>query len=91
MSDHSEAVVLVNRAIEIELSDDGTPEDAERLILRALELDPECLEALEEAAHFYYAVDEQIPKAKLYARKWKERAGKVSAEMDEILSSPGQP
>lgn len=84
--DRVEAFRLVNQAIDMQLRDSGSLKDVETCILRALELDPTSIEAMQEAAHYYYSVDEQIEKAKGYASRCKEATLKVVEEMDRILS-----
>jgi len=79
----------VATAIEIQVSDtseERTLDDAERCLLRALELNPKSIEALQELAHFYYAVFDQPVKAQAYATRCKEMAIKLTGEMDEILA-----
>ena len=70
-------------------SDGQTPHglvEVEKCILRALELDPEHLEALEEAAHFY---DLQLDpgKAVMYAERYIQLAGKVVDDMKAIIEA----
>ncbi|MGH9509047.1 MAG: hypothetical protein ACRD2M_03855 [Terriglobales bacterium] len=86
-----EASRLVNQAIEMQLRDNGSLRDAEACILRALELDPNSIEALQEAAHYYYRVDEQLEKAKRFASRCKEASLHIIKEMDDILNDPPKP
>ena len=85
-----EAYALICRAIDIQLS--GKTEvplqTAEDCLLRAIALNPQSLEALEELAHLYDAVLPNPPKAKSHALKCKERAEKIVLEMNEILADP---
>ena len=84
-NDRLEAFRLVNQAIDMQWSDGGPLKDVETCILCALELDPNSIEAMQEAAHYYYSVDEQIEKAKSYASRCKDATLKVVEEMDRIL------
>jgi len=75
---------------------DDHPEDHERsgldeiekCILQALELEPEHLEALEEAAHFYDVIIPDQAKAIMYAQRYIQIAGKVVDDMQAIISDP---
>jgi hypothetical protein len=60
-------------------------EEVEKCILKALDLDPEHLEALEEAAHFYDIVVPDRNKAVMYAKRYLQLAGKVVNDMRAIL------
>jgi hypothetical protein len=60
-------------------------DEIERCILQALELDPGCLEALEEAAHFYDVMIPDRAKAIAYARNYITVAGKVVTDMQAII------
>jgi hypothetical protein len=60
-------------------------DEIERCILHALELDPEHLEALEEAAHFYDVVVPDRAKAIMYAQSYIQVAGKVVDDMQAII------
>jgi hypothetical protein len=60
-------------------------DDVEKCILKALELEPEHLEALEEAAHFYDVVIPDREKAIMYAQRYIQVAEKVAAEMQAII------
>jgi Tfp pilus assembly protein PilF len=86
--DHRTAAFsLVQRAMRIQLgNDDGELADAESCLLKALELDPNSIEALQEAAHFYDAVMPDAARVRDYASKCRDQATKVVAEMDEILA-----
>jgi len=72
---------------------DDHPEDHERsgldeiekCILQALELEPEHLEALEEAAHFYDVIIPDRANAMLYAQRYIDVAGKVVHDMQAII------
>ena len=65
--------------------DDGDLAEAESCLLKALDLDPTSIEALQEAAHFYDAVAPDAAKAMKYASRFRKQAEQVAAEMDEIL------
>ncbi|MFY9646631.1 MAG: hypothetical protein WAK29_15735 [Terriglobales bacterium] len=58
---------------------------AERCILRALELNPDHLEALEEAAHFYDVMMPARDKATMYEEQYIQVAGRVAADMQAIV------
>ena len=73
-----ESFALVDRAIRLQLADDGDPSEVEECLKKALALDPENIDALQEAAHFYDAVTLNARKAKKYALKsWKGRQGRL--------------
>jgi hypothetical protein len=80
-----ESFALADRAIRLQLADDGDPSEVEECLKKALALDPENIEALQEAAHFYDAVTPNARKAKKYALDCRGRAAKVASEMDGIL------
>jgi hypothetical protein len=73
--------------------EDGTSQDqapygldeVEKCILKALDLSPEHLEAIEEAAHFYDVMVPDRSKAVAYAERYVKLAGKVVEEMKEII------
>ena len=54
-------------------------------ILQALELEPEHLEALEEAAHFYDVIIPDRDKAIKYAQRYVQVAGRVVDDMQAII------
>jgi hypothetical protein len=60
-------------------------DEIERCILHALKLDPEHLEALEEAAHFYDVVIPDRGKATMYAQHYIQVAGRVVDDMQAII------
>ena len=80
-----EAFSLVNRAIQIQLSD-GELSEAESCIRRALELDPKSVEVLQEAAHFFDIVVPDTERAREYATACREKARNIVEEMNEILN-----
>jgi hypothetical protein len=59
--------------------------EIEKCILQALELEPEHLEALEEAAHFYDVIIPDRAKAMLYAQRYIDVAEKVVHDMQAII------
>jgi hypothetical protein len=70
-------------------SDGQTPyglDEVEKCILRALELAPKHLEALEEAAHFY---DLQLDRGRtvMYAERYIQLAGKVVDDMKALIEA----
>src|ERR1700683_2503704 len=97
LSQHREcADFWVTRArllmLEDEPLDDHVPQglgEVERCILKALDLDPEHLEAIEEAAHFYDAVVPDRNKAVTYAERYLQLAGKVVEDMKAIVRGAG--
>ena len=76
---------LVDRAIRLQLSDEAELSEIEDCLKRALSLDPNSIEALQEAAHFYDAVVPNARKARKLAAQCREKAIKVIAEMDGII------
>jgi hypothetical protein len=81
----TQAFALVQRAIRIQLGDDGNLAEVESCLLKALDLDPDSIEALQEAAHFFDIVMPQAARATDCALRCRAQAVKVTAEMDEIL------
>ncbi len=81
-----EAFALTDRAIRLQLADDAELSEVERCLSKALELDPENIDALQEAAHLYDAVIPDRDRARKYASLCRENALRVVAEMDNILS-----
>src|ERR1700687_5621958 len=80
-----ESFALVDRAMRLQLADDGELSEVEECLTKALALNPENIDALQEAAHFYDAVMPNVRKAKKYALDCRGRAAKVASEMDGIL------
>jgi len=60
-------------------------DEIEKCILQALELEPEHLEALEEAAHFYDVIIPDRAKAMLYAQRYIDVAEKAVHDMQAII------
>ncbi|MGD0507543.1 MAG: hypothetical protein ABSA27_07090 [Terriglobales bacterium] len=60
-------------------------DEVETCLLKALGLDPEHLDALEEAAHFYDVVMPDRAKAVMYAQHYIRVAGKVVDDMQSII------
>ena len=58
---------------------------AKECILKALDLDPDYLEAIEEAAHFYDVIEPDRDKAVMYAQRYLQLAGKVVDDMKAII------
>ena len=79
------AFELVDRAIRLQLSDDGEMSEIEDCLQRALKLDPNSIEVLQEAAHFYDVVVPNARKARKLAANCRDKAGKVIAEMNSII------
>jgi tetratricopeptide (TPR) repeat protein len=67
---------------------DGPPlSEAERSYLKALELSPYNLEAIESLAHYYDAVAANPVEAKKYAKEYLRISQKASVAMSEIVMS----
>jgi|SRR5450432_251419 hypothetical protein len=83
------ADLWVTRARLLMLEDDepfsGSLLDVERCILKALDLAPNNLEAIEEAAHYYDVVAPDRRKAVKHAKRYIGLAGKVVSDMRAIL------
>jgi hypothetical protein len=65
----------------------GTLSDVERCILKALDLAPANLEAIEEAAHYYDAIAPDRRRTVRYARLYIGHARKVVADMQSIVEN----
>ena len=90
IGDRLEGTRLVGQAMSLQLSSDNGPlSEVEALLLRALELWPDNLDALEEAAHFYDAVMDNDQEAVHYARCCRTRAAALVVKMDEVLADRG--
>lgn len=79
------AFELVDRAIRLQLSDDGELSEIEECLQRALSLDPNSIEVLQEAAHFYDAVVPNARKARKLAAHCRDKAVKLVSEMNGII------
>jgi len=79
------AFELVDQAIRLQLSDDAELPEIEDCLKRALSLDPESIEVLQEAAQFYDAVIPNARKARKFAAHCRGKALKIVAEMDSII------
>jgi hypothetical protein len=79
------AFELVDRAVRLQLSDGGELSEVEDCLKKAVSLDPNSIEALQEAAHFYDAVVPNAQKARKFAARCRDEAVKVAAEMDSII------
>ncbi|MFZ0415129.1 MAG: hypothetical protein WA766_07125 [Candidatus Acidiferrales bacterium] len=80
--------LLVSRGVVIQLLDhrEGPAlNEAERSFLRALEVAPDNVSAIEELAHYYDAVVNDPAKAKHFAREYLSRVQPVIEEMRTIL------
>lgn len=80
------AHLWVLRGILIQLSDISTLtlEDAEQSFLKALEIEPDFIEALEDLTHFYYAVMDDKEKTRAILNRLDESLSRVSAGVQEI-------
>lgn len=65
----------------------GSLADVERCLLQALDLAPNNLEAIEEAAHFYDVMVPNRRKATRYAKRYLVLAGKTVSEMQVIIEN----
>ena len=79
------AFELVDQAIRLQLSDDGELREIEECLQKALSLDPDSIEVLQEAAHFYYAVVPKARKARKLAAQCRDKAVKLVADMNGII------
>jgi hypothetical protein len=79
------AFELVDRAIRLQLSDDAELPEIEECLQKALSLDPNSIEVLQEAAHFYDAVVPNARKARKLAAHCRDKAVKLVAEMNGII------
>jgi len=69
------------------LEDRGNLAEIEGYLQRALDLSPDNIEALEEAAHFYDVVIPDSQRAAYFASRCRERAAALVTEMDGILAT----
>ncbi len=81
-----EAFKLVDHAVRLQLTDDGDLIEIEKCFTKALELDPDSIEVLQEAAHFYDAVVPNAKMARKCAASCREKAAELTAEMGVILA-----
>jgi hypothetical protein len=79
------AFELADRAMRLQLSDDAELSEIEECLQKALRLDPNSIEVLQEAAHFYDAVVPNARKARKFAAHCRDKAVKLVAEMDGII------
>ena len=87
-----EAFELADRAMRLQLADDdGDLDEVEGCLSKALELDPENIEALQEAAQFYKSVVPNAEKARKYAAACRRKAATIISEMDGILEDLSEP
>jgi len=74
----------------LQLSESVSPmplEEAEKSYLKALELDPDYIQAMENLAHFYDIVVPDKKRAHEFARLVQNRVGQLSKDMAEIMHS----
>jgi Tfp pilus assembly protein PilF len=74
----------------LQASERGDSAQAEQLLKKALDVDPENMEALRHAAGFYQIVMKDSAKARQYAALCRVQASAVTAQMDQILGQSGQ-
>ena len=79
------AFELVDRATRLQLSDDAELSEIEDCLRRALSLDPNSIEVLQKAAHFYDAVVPNARKAREFATNCRNMAVTVVAKMNGII------
>ena len=84
-TDRAKSLELVDQAMKLQLSGGGDLSEVEKCLRRALDLDPDSLAALREAAHFYDTVLPDHDKAHEYAIMCRDRAAQIVAEMEQIL------
>jgi hypothetical protein len=77
-------LLMLEEGPEDQLSAFGLDE-VERCILRALELDPGHLEAIEEAAHYYDVVLPDRAKAVMYAERYIRLTEGIAQHMQAII------
>jgi hypothetical protein len=73
------------RLLMLEDTSSGDLLEVERCVLKALDLAPNNLEAIEEAAHYYDVVAPDRRKAVKHAKRYIGLAGKVVSDMQAIL------
>lgn len=76
MGEHKSANLLVQKALLIQLSDDGDLDEAYECLREAIEVDPVYLPALIEMAYFAYYINDDEKEA----QKYTERASKVCSD-----------
>jgi hypothetical protein len=84
-NNRTQAFELVDRAIRLQLFDDADLSEVEQCFQKALTLDPESIDVLGEAAHFYDAVVPNVQKAQKFAVQCREKALMLIREMDNII------
>jgi hypothetical protein len=85
-NNRARATMFVDRAIRLQLAeDDGPLSEVEDCLLKALKLDSQNIDALQETAHFYDAVAPNMKKAKKYALACRKRAALLIHEMDTLI------
>ena len=83
-SDRVKAFELVEAA-KLQRSKDRDLSKIEECLKRALDLDADSLEALEQAALFYDSVSPDREKAQKYATACRNRAAQIVSEMEQIV------
>lgn len=81
-----EAFKLVDQAMRLQLTDDGDLVEIEECLKKALKLNPDSIEALKEAAHFYDAVVPNANRARKYAARCLAKVDEAATEMKGILA-----
>jgi hypothetical protein len=63
--------------------------EIEACLNQALEFDPDNMEALKQAAHFYQHLKRDVEQARKYAALCRSRGVEIVREMEEILGQGG--
>jgi len=85
------ADLWITRARLLMLEDEplsGSLREVERCIQKALELAPDDLDAIEEAAHFYDIIVPNRRKASTYAKRYIQLSSRVISDMRVIVAKP---
>jgi hypothetical protein len=90
VDDRTESQRLVYQAVRLMLEPSELSE-IEECLMKAIDLWADNLEALEEAAHFFDAVMSDPVRATRFAELCREKAAKLTADMDEILKDNANP
>ena len=75
---------LIDQVAKVQISEDSDLSKIEKCLMTALDLDPDSLEALRQAALFYNAVSPDREKARKYAITCRDRAAQIVLEMERI-------
>jgi hypothetical protein len=81
-----EAFKLVDQAMRLQLTDDGDLVEIEERLKKASKPNPDSIEALKEAAHFYDSVVPNANRARKYAASCLEKITEVAVEMKGVLA-----